>query len=255
MENKSYTKLLTLLLIILFVFLSCHYKAAKKSKSPWHHFNRGRIYFDQAKVQEAIVEVEKAIKLDAGNPQFYQFLGYIYFAAGKYQEAEENYLKALNIKPNLTEVHNHLGVLYLTTDERDKALQEFKIALEDKFYPTPWTIHYHLSELYKKENNLDEAIVQLRKALEANPKYYRAHYELANILNKLGSFEEAIFEYKVAETDKTYQRDPDFHFSFAMAYLKANDNENAKQHLFKVVELAPGTPNYIKARDILETLK
>lgn len=252
MGNKRNFWMIILLMIFLFLFLSCQRSATKRSKTSWHHFNWGRIYFEQGKVPEAISEVEKAIRMDPKNPEFYQFLGYIYFTSGKYEKAEETYLKALKINPNLTEVRNHLGSLYMATNRFDKALHEFQTILKDKFYPTPWVIYYNLSELYQKENQLEKAISNLRKALEINPKYYRAHYELAEILNRLGETTEAIFEYRVAEN--AYQKDPDFHFSFAMAYLKAGDHEKAKKHLLKVVDLAPGTPNYIKAKDILETL-
>jgi tetratricopeptide (TPR) repeat protein len=254
MTSKRYKRLLILLCIILFVFFSCQSPKQKKANSPYHHFNRSRIYYEQGRIQEAITEIKKAIKMDSKNARFHQFLGFIYFSVGDYPQAEEAYLKSLDLNSGLTEAHNHLGVLYLHTDRLDEALNEFREALKDRFYPTPEIIYFHLNELYQKRDNLEEAATQLRRALEINPKYYRAHYALGDLLTKMGDMEEAIFEYKVAETNKMYQRDPDFQFAFAMAYLKAGQNERAKRHLLKVVDLAPGTPIYIRARETLDTL-
>lgn len=255
MGNKCHSVILILLLTILFVLFSCQSKTTKAAKSPWHQFNLGRIYFTQGNVQKAIAATKEAIRLDPKKAQFYQSLAFMYFSVADYPEAEATYLKALEVNPDLTEVHNHLGVLYLQTDRLDMALREFHVALKDRFYMTPEVVYFNLSELARKKNDLEEAVTHLRKALELNPKYYRAHYELAKILSELGEMQDAIFEYKVAETNITYQRDPDFQFSFAMAYLKAGDHEKAKKQLLKVVNLAPGTPMYIKARDILDTLE
>jgi tetratricopeptide (TPR) repeat protein len=255
MFSKRRNRILALLIIIIFVFFSCYSKTPKKAKTSYHLFKRSRIYYEQGRVKEALSEINEAIKLDPEDARFYQFLGYVHFSMGNFKEAEEAYNRTLEIKPDLTDARNHLGALYVATNRLDEALEEFRIALKDRFYPTPEIIYFHLGELYRKKNNLEEAAAHLRRALEINPKYYRVHYELGNILSEMGDMQEAIFEYKVVETNKIYQRDPDFHLVFAMAYLKAGQRDKAKEHLLKVVELAPGTPNYIRAREILDTLE
>ncbi len=255
MTIKRSNRFLILLFIILFLFISCSSRTPRKAKTPYHHFNRSRIYYDQGRIQEALSEIKEAIKLGPEDARFYQFLGFIYFSMGNYSEAEAAYLKTLEINPDLTDARNHLGVLYIHTDRLDEALKEFRLAIKDRFYPSPEVIYFHLGELYRKKNDLEEASAHLRRALEINPKYYRAHYELGNILSEQGDMQEAIFEYEVVGMNKAYQRDPNFHFSFAMAYLKAGQRDKAKQHLLKVVELAPGTPNYIRAKEILKTLE
>lgn len=255
MFSKRCNRILALLIIIIFIFFSCYSKTPKKAKTSYHHFKRSRIYYEQGRVKEALSEINEAIKLDSEDARFYQFLGYIHFSMGNYDEAEAAYIKTLEMKPDLTDARNHLGALYLAMDRFDDALKEFRIALKDRFYPTPEIIYFHIGEVYRKMDDLEEAAAHLRRALEINPKYYRAHYELGNILSEMGDMQEAIFEYKVVETNKIYQRDPDFHFVFAMAYLKAGQRDKAKKHLLKVVELAPGTPKYIRAREILDTLE
>ena len=130
--KHSNKRLLILLVVVVIVFFSCHSKTPKKAKSPLHHFNRSRIYYDQGRIQEAIAEIEKAIKLDNKNARFYQFLGFIHFSVGDYPKAEEAYLKSLEIKPDLTDVRNHLGVLYVHTDRLDQAMKEFrKLIIEE----------------------------------------------------------------------------------------------------------------------------
>ncbi len=253
MKRRFFRLLILVIMLCAICTVSCSSRRVKKEKTPTHHCNLGIMYFDQGRIPEAISEIKTAIAMEPKNAVFQQWLGFIYFSSGDYKEAEETYLKALQLDPYLTEVHNYLGTLYNETGKREEALKQFTMVLQDKFYPTPEKVHYNLSLLYEKEGDLKEAVNHLRKAVEKNPKYYQAHYQLAKLLDTLGNYEDAIFEFKVAEI--SYKQDAVFHFLFAMSYMKMGDSENARNHFQRVVDLAPGTPDSIRARDILETLK
>ena len=79
-------------------------------------------------VDDAIVEMEKAVDLSSSNDLFRIDLGVLYFAKDRLEKAKEQFLVALGINPGYAHVYYYLGELFLKTGDYDMAWLSIKMA-------------------------------------------------------------------------------------------------------------------------------
>jgi tetratricopeptide (TPR) repeat protein len=88
--------------------------------------------------------------------------------------------------------------------------------------------------LPKKKKNAEE---HYRKAIEANPKLAIAHYNYANLLNRLGRKKEAQDHYqKAIEVNPKYEQ---AHTNFAIILLELDRKKESEDHFLKAIEANP----------------
>ena len=84
---------------------------------------------------------------------------------------------------------------------------------------------------------MDEAIVHYQKAVQINPGYAKAHYNLGGALLQKGSVDEAMVHYQ-----KALQIDPDYaevHLILGNVLLQKGDVGEAMAHYQKAVQINP----------------
>jgi tetratricopeptide (TPR) repeat protein len=155
-------------------------------------------------------------------------------------------------RSQLTDARNNLGAVYDATGRKDQAEKKFLEVLADTSYASPEKAHMNLGMLYFSEGRKDEAIVQLRRSVEINPRFWRGHFELASVLDKVGLLEEAAREYEVAAPD--YNRNGEYHYRIGLAYMKLKESEKAREHFVLCQELSPGSESASKAYDLQKML-
>lgn len=114
--------------------------------------------------------------------------------------------------------------LLLLIDENDRSAQD-------------WLL---LGNLLDEKNEKEQAIFMYQKALNTDPKYYKAYYNLANIYLEQAKYKLAIDNYKQAV--KLNQVNPYVYYNLACAYLKQGENKEAKDSLIKSVTLRNDIP-------------
>jgi type IV pilus assembly protein PilF len=210
-------------------------------------------YLRASRYSDALQAMDQAIALQPQNAKYRNFSGQILFLAGRDSQAEQALRKALELDPYLSDAHNNLGALYDRLGRKDEAEKEFKLALEDPGYPTPEKAYLNLGMLYGSQGRDDEALRSMRRAVEMNPKYYQAHFQLASLLDRTGKLEEAAREYEVATPE--YRGSGDFQYRLGFTYFRLKNYTKAREHLAKVLEMSPGSDNAVKANEILETIR
>jgi tetratricopeptide (TPR) repeat protein len=98
--------------------------------------------------------------------------------------------------PNDLDRRYQLAQKYLDTGQTELAQLEFEKIL--KFYPTGALIWNDLGFLQMKLNRFEEAAEKLKKALELNPDFANAHYNLAMVMENFEEKEKAIIHFKKA---------------------------------------------------------
>ena len=209
-------------------------------------------YFGAGKVNEALSILDTAVASQPANAGLRNYYGQLCFLAGRNAEAEQAFLKALELDPRLTDARNNLGALYDATGRKDQAEKKFLEVFADTSYASPEKAHMNLGILYFSEGRRDEAIEHLRRSVEINPRFWRAHFELASVLDKVGLLEEAAREYDVAAPD--YFRNGEYHYRIGLAYMKLKDTEKAREHFLLCQDLSPGSESASKAYDFLKML-
>jgi len=118
--------------------------------------------YGQNRLNEALVECGKAIRLDPRNPNAYYWRGRVYIRTGELDPALEEFRAAVNLNPDFREAHDHLG----------------------------W--------LYSRKNRLDEALFHLSRSIELNPTNAWAYHQRALVFQRKGQMEKALEDAKRA---------------------------------------------------------
>jgi tetratricopeptide (TPR) repeat protein len=118
------------------------------------------------------------------------------YHAGKTDQALET-LATLTINfPTVAILFNIQGVCYADRQQFDAAVQSYQQALQ--IQPDYTEAHYNLSVAFNNLGQLDKAIVSYKKTLKIKPDYPEAHYNLGVIFNNQGKLSAAISCYQHA---------------------------------------------------------
>jgi Tfp pilus assembly protein PilF len=117
--------------------------------------------------------------------------------------------------------HTLLGAAYLRLGQSDRAESEFKVALE--IDPKYEEALFNLA-LIEMESDLGKAFSLLRKAIDIDPQYAEAHRELGVLFQKEGNLEEAEYHLR-----RAWELDPtDYWAQMYLANLLGVQGRNAE---------------------------
>jgi tetratricopeptide (TPR) repeat protein len=117
-------------------------------------------------------------------------LGLSLFGLNDFDAALVHFKKAVSIKPDFADGHFQLGSIYSRTAETlTDAETAFKRSLE-LGYSSP-EIFRNLGSVDIKLAKYDDAVTHLKRALELNPNYADAYFQLADALRRSGNIQEA----------------------------------------------------------------
>jgi tetratricopeptide (TPR) repeat protein len=209
------------------------------------YLDYGTALFQQGDFDKAKVEADKAIQMRADNSKSQALLGRVLFAKGDYKGAKQHledsvkdtrgdvtfdvgydlaitYLKLKDVNRasllfdemmigmgNTPRIHIYFGHAYLMTDQYDRAISEFKEALQKD--PKMKEAHYFLGLAYlsrDEDKGWDENAAEDRAEIENNPDDFRPHYDLGNIALHLHRTDEAERELKRASEIQPDNPDP-----------------------------------------------
>jgi Tfp pilus assembly protein PilF len=244
---------IVVLLVAALSMAGCGGGKKKTTRSPLELYQMGRVMFEQGKVVESIDYLQKSLKEDDRNPQVHFYLAYVRWTQGEWIEAAAGFEKALEINPYYTEARIYLATCFNEMGDPARALQQLEQALLDRTHPGPEAIHLNIALIKKQSGELEGALASLREAVELNPKFYRAHLEMARILVELGRSDEAVAAFGVAEPG--FGEDHEFHYEYGVALFRAGQPEEALRHLRKVVELAPGSQDAVEAKKLIAIIE
>ncbi|MDQ7006837.1 MAG: tetratricopeptide repeat protein [Acidobacteriota bacterium] len=226
--------------------------AEKQKKGPLHFFRLAQLFYEQGKVDEALEQLARSLALDDSLPRTWFFRGQIYSAEDRCSQAVADFRRALTINPHYTEARMYLADCLERLGHPDEALAVLGDALRDGRFPYPEKIHYNRAMIYLRSGRLDDALAALRLAVEAQPRYYRAHFEMAKILEELSRLGEALEAYRTAAPG--FSKDPEFLLARGGALLRAGRVDEAGPMLRRVVALSPGSPAAEQASRLLELI-
>ena len=154
----------------------------------------GFVFFNLKNYEKAIVQWEKAVKI---NPKFVDGLnnlGNALSRIGKFDEAINYLNKALNLRPDFFETYYTLSEIFYQKGIYDKSLKNINEALNLK--PEDLlTIKSKLSIL-SKMNMKKEYLKFLEKVIPYHPKETELYYKKAQIFSELGMNTSSINTYK-----------------------------------------------------------
>jgi tetratricopeptide (TPR) repeat protein len=98
-----------------------------------------------------------------------------------------------------------------------------------------------------------EGVDAFRQAVQINPRFFKAHLELALALESVGKLEEALDEIVVAEP--AFRADGEYWYRRGFLEFRVRDPQRALESLRRCLDVSPGSPAAAQARELMEMIK
>lgn len=155
------------------------------------HTERAAEYYRLDKMAVALEAAEQAISANANYAPAYNMLGIIYMNLRQDAKAQQAYEQALKIAPNDSETLNNLGWFVCDRQSPAKGMPYFEKALQNPLYATPERALFNAGVCARRMGDMARAESQLTAALQRQPNYAQAIYELAEMRYAQGQVKEA----------------------------------------------------------------
>jgi len=145
------------------------------------------------------------------------------------------WLATAKTSPHSPKNHNNLGDYYSRHGDYQKAIEEFKTAIE--LMPNYGDAYHNLANAYREIGNNEEAIASYQKALSFNPNLWQSHQNLA-----ARYFEQGEFELTLQELEKAIKinpQNPALYTNLGIVYLQLNEKEKAKEAFQQALLIDP----------------
>jgi tetratricopeptide (TPR) repeat protein len=166
------------------------------------HMLLARTYDAQDKLNEAVHEIQQALKLDSHCHGAHFAQGFIDYATGDLATAEGEFRQEMGLDP-----HESLAAYYLAEVlEKQGKFAEAEAALTQMGHDAPNTYLYHLGvgKLYERKKNDLVAAEHYREAIGLDPEQPEAHYRLGVALRALGETAKANKEFQAFSQLQTH---------------------------------------------------
>jgi tetratricopeptide (TPR) repeat protein len=188
-------------------------------------FSLALAYKDEGRFDEARVGFERARELDPRNGKVLWQLADLWMRQGDTTRAEAIVTDALAQQVDEPRFLLKLGEICIEAKRFDEAEQALRRALEKK--PALVLAHYDLGLVHEGKGQIEQAIASYQAELARNPTAYRAAFNAAKLLQKVGRTSDAIVHFrKVVEIEPAFGTG---HLYLAQALLERGDLDGAEQ--------------------------
>ncbi len=161
-----------------------------------------------------------------------------YVRNATWKTEESLWLDAVDKYPDSARAHHNLGRYYANTNQKEKAITEYKLALNltsGTHGETHHLTHYNMGLVYHRMKRETDAESHLLKAIKIFPRYADAYNNLSIVVAKQGRYEEA---YDHLITSLTYDSNsPVAHNNLGYILIKENRIEEAIIEFQKALEM------------------
>ncbi len=140
-----------------------------------------KILFDKENYDLLEARVKPLIQKYPNVPVLYNILGVSQSSRKMFKEAIINFEKAKKLDPKLLDAYNNLGIALKNCGELLKSFNVFQDAL--KINPNHHLSNFSLGDLYTKFNEIEKATSCFKKAIDAKPDFSLAYSSYLFFLN------------------------------------------------------------------------
>jgi tetratricopeptide (TPR) repeat protein len=176
-------------------------------------------------------ELKRLVAADPNEAGYRYWIGRLDYDAGKYAAAIARFNEALARDPRSVRAHDNLGLCYEALDEPDQAVAHYREAIRlNRQAPakSPWP-PTNLGILLRSRGDVEEAGSLFREALQYDPNFANAHYQLGLLLEHQRRIDDAASALaKAAAIDPTF---PEPHYALARVYRRRGEPARAAEAL------------------------
>lgn len=162
----------------------------------FNYFIRGQIYETKGDDFKAGLDFNKAIELNALQPDYYYSRGNYLFRLGKYEPAIDDFSNAILLGPQVADFHFQRGYTFYMQQKLDYALIDVRHAIElDSLQADYWLGKGAIEEA---AGMYDEALSSYSRTAELNPKNALAYFNKAGIFYEKGLLDSSCTNYELS---------------------------------------------------------
>jgi tetratricopeptide (TPR) repeat protein len=146
----------------------------EKGTDSKQHLVEGYRLYQQKRFAAAIEAFNRAIHLDAADPEPYYWKGRALISQGRFEDAAEDFQQAVKLAPDYTEAYDHLGWLFDRLSQFDKGIEALSRSI-DLRPDNGWAYYQRGRMLYKtgdRENALRDAEISCSLGFQDGCKAY-----------------------------------------------------------------------------------
>ncbi len=221
-----------------FVFvLSCFFfsPVTFAQNAAQEHYARGYKNSQQGDLQNAIIEMTKAIEADPSYSEAYYARGYIHAQLRDFSAAAEDYARAIELDHRNGKAYYALASVYEEQGDLASAIEQYTklIALD----PKNASAYNSRGVVYSKQGDFVRAIADYDKAIEIDSAFVRPHYNRGLAASIQGKDDEALANYtRALEIDP---RSADALNNRGLTYARKGDHQAAISDFSQAIELFP----------------
>jgi Flp pilus assembly protein TadD len=156
----------------------------------------GTAFLNQGRMDDALDELQTAVKIRPDSGEIHNNLGAILLAKGRFGEAINHFRETSRLWPNSPGAYANLAKALENAGNLDEAIKAYQQTIRLK--PEIASAHNNLGLALAKKGLLDEATNEFQTAVRLDPKDSTAHNNLGMALNQVGRIDEAIIQFKMA---------------------------------------------------------
>ncbi len=154
---------------------------------------------------------------------------------GRYAEALEYFERGLTINPNDVEMLSNQSLALMTDGQLDHAGTTLIKAIE--LDPNYGHAHFNLGVLRYRQRNYGAAVEHFSDALSTNPALTQAYLNLGTTYAEMGKFRAAIDVWK--QLERIQPHNASLVFNIGLSWLRLGQDANASSALQKALDLEP----------------
>ena len=197
--------------------------------------NLGAALIDKGELEAAMVCYESVIELDPHHADAHFNVGSLHLEKEEIDSAMTSFSSALSVQPNHIDAKNSMGFIFKIKKEYLDAKECFERVIE--LDPAFFLAYKNLGDVFYDLGKYDSAITNYLHTIELNPKLSEAYNSLGNTYREKGDIEKAITNYNLALKYKVSSVEA--LFNLASAFFINGDYQNSIIHYSKVIELEP----------------
>lgn len=201
--------------------------------SPLAHSALASALLALGRYDQAMAEFDRAIALDPGLAQAHLRKGLFNLARGNVQEGEESLARALSILPEAPDVRLLLAGHYLREKKYPEAIATLKAGMTGR--ESDAVFYNYLAAAYLAQKNTEEMVAALQRAKEIKPDYLTPSFNLAAFYATGGDYGKANREYRAILAKKP--DDPRALFLLGQTAELAGRTEEAARYFRRLVEV------------------
>jgi tetratricopeptide (TPR) repeat protein len=207
----------------------------------------------QSDVRDEIARLKKNIATNYRDIKSINDLGVVHLKRGHYEKAIAQFKRALEVAPRYTLGPVLSGNIYTDAENYQGKIKEFQEVIKtNREYARA---HNYLGLAYLQQKNYSTAKYSLLESIKINPKYAKAHNNLGVLYEEMGDTAKAIESYQMAH--RVDPENPESLFNLGLAYDVLEDGENSVRYMVlakKTYERNPDQKGIARISDKLDQL-